>query len=301
MGRKGKKKRIEKNGLNSVDDAPATAVSSSPSASSPVETLSSSSNQSPEPAGLKPQILPTLIVLSLLSFILFSTVIIAFARYGEDFIRRRDYSVGEVLMREGKRLEESSVPDKAQTTYERALLARFNDPKNRTFTLERLGRIYWGKEHYNAAVEKLLLASTGQNASIALYEGLVDSLIRLGRLDEAQQHIEAWTKRMNDSQENTSEQQKLVLRYTAFLSEKRGDMDTAIAEYEKCFKEYSDAESAARLAELLAERGDATSALRYLDHYFLLGAPRKDNKTLRKLYSSLALANPNALVHPKNK
>lgn len=207
---------------------------------------------------------------------------LGFARYGEDFIRRRDDSVGDMLMREGKRQEASYEYALALATYERALKARFNGPENRTYTLERAGLLLWKEGRFEEAVERLTRALEGPGATVAPYEGLVDSLLHLKRLDEAGNFIDRW----KEAAKTPGEEGK-ACHAEARLAEARGDVTGAMEIYVRCVERYASAMSAGRLGELLAEKGEREKAVSYLERYFLLGAPEGENAGLQDLYARL--------------
>lgn len=207
---------------------------------------------------------------------------LGYARYGEDFVRRRDDSVGDMLMREGKRQETSYRYDLALDTYERALKARFNGPENHTYTLEHAGLLLWKAGRFEEAADHLTKALKGPGATTASYEGLVDSLLKLNRLDEAGVSIDLWT-----SAAKTAEEAGKACHAMARLSEARGDVKGAMEVYARCVERYGSVLSAGRLGELLAEQGDREKAVSYLERYFLLGAPGEENTALRELYERL--------------
>jgi len=217
-------------------------------------------------------------------FILF-IMIAAYARYGEEFVRRRDDSVGDMLMREGKRIEAGGVEARALETYERALKARFNGPENRTFTLERAGELHWRSGNVEKAAAYLSRALEGPGASLTPYEGLVDSLIRLNRLDEARQRLADW-ERVLEGVDDDGQAAKACYA-SGRMTEAEGDVEGAMEHYKHCVAQYDCAFSAARLGELYFDKDNQGNALRYLDTYFLLGAPRRDNIALHGLYSEL--------------
>ena len=175
----------------------------------------------------------------------------------------------------------------ALETYERALKAKFNGPENRTYTLEHAGMILWKEGRYEEAVVYFLQARNGPGATSAPYEGLVDSLIVLKRLDEAQSFLEAWESRPDAA----ADRGKLCYA-TGKLAEARGDMNRAVEIYQKCAEQPDGALSSARLGELMAEQGNREAALSHLERYFLLGAPGRNNDALRTLYYQLANETP---------
>lgn len=228
-----------------------------------------------------------IVVLAAIAVAAFFGLCLVFARGGADFIARRDNSVGDMLMREGKRQEASSMFVEALETYERALKARFNGPENRTYTLEHAGMILWKEGRYEEAVEYFLQAQGGPGATSAPYEGLVDSLLVLKRLDEAQSFLDAWKARTDAAAD-----QGKICYASGKLAEARGDMNQALELYRQCAEQSDGALASGRLGELLAEQGDREAALSHLERYFLLGAPGRNNDALRALYYRLTNETP---------
>ncbi len=216
-------------------------------------------------------------------------IIVGYAKYGESFVRRRDDSFGDMLMREGKRLEEALRDDEALVVYERALKARFNGAANRTYTLERAGALLWRQGRYEEAAGCFTRALEGPKSSMMPYEGLVDSLIHLDRLDEARQRLAAWNEALPASGD-AGESAKIGYA-SGQLKEAEGDVKGAMDLYAQCVAQHDSALSAARLGVLFQESGEPDKALSYLDKYFLLGAPGPDNAALQSLYSRLAREN----------
>ena len=175
----------------------------------------------------------------------------------------------------------------ALETYERALKARFNGPENRIYTLEHAGTILWKEGRYDEAVEYFLQAQNGPGATSAPYEGLVDSLILLKRLDEAQSFLDAWKARTDAAAD-----QGKICYLSGRLAEARGDLNQALEVYLKCAEQPDGALASGRLGELAAEQGDRQAALSHLERYFLLGAPGRNNDALRTLYYRLTNETP---------
>ena len=226
---------------------------------------------------------PIIAALAAVVTLLIAGMMAGYARFGEDFVRRRDDSVGDMLMREAKRIEAGGMAERALETYERALKARFNGAANRTFTLERAGELQWRANNFEKAVDYLGRALEGPGASPAPYEGLVDSLIRLGRLDEARQRLSAWRQSLDTGTGDAAG----LCHALGKLAEAEGNTAKAIILYDGCVSQYACALSAARLGMLYFEGGHRDKALEYLEKYFRLGAPGPDNAALHRLYAGL--------------
>lgn len=239
---------------------------------------------SPEAAKDAPNQRRVIAALSIAVTLLIIAMMAGYTRFGAEFLRRRDDSIGDMLMREGKRIEAGGLHPLALETYERALNARFNGASNRTFTLERAGELQWQAENFEKAAGYLSRALEGPGASPAPYEALVDSLIHLGRLDEARQRLSDWKETLASGDGDPAAYGHAL----GMLAEAEGDTAKAVIAYEGCASQYSHALSAARLGILYSESGQRDKALEYLEQYFRLGAPGKDNETLHSLYADLA-------------
>lgn len=225
------------------------------------------------------------IALAVAVTLVFSAFVFFFARYGEEFVRRRDHTVGEVLMREGMRLEESGMDALALETYERALNARFHGLHHRTFTLQQAGLLLWRAGRHEEAANHLERSLEGPGSTTKPYEGLLDALIHLGKLEEAQRYLADWNEKI--SMLVQGDEHEKACYAAGLLAEAQGLSKEALDLYEQCVNNHASASSAGRLGQLYADQGENRKAIFYLERYFQLGAPGENMMTLLDVYSWL--------------
>ncbi len=159
--------------------------------------------------------------------------IVSFTHFGESFLERRYDSVGEVLMKEGDRLADAGLDDRALERYEKALQARFSGGFNRSHTLKCAGRIRLQRGDLDEAIAYLSEAVSGAYADHGAYFFLVDALLDAGRVDEAEQNNLAWMN-LPGVQERARDRAR-ALYYAARIAESRGDIKKAIALSEQSY------------------------------------------------------------------
>lgn len=186
--------------------------------------------------------------------------------YGDAFLSRRNDSIGELLMQEGDRLEKAGLADAALERYLQAVKARFAGGHNRIHTLKRIGFLYRDRGEYERAVEYLRQTITGAYVPTTSYFALVDALMRLDRLDEAESASRDWLQSVEGK--DLPREQGRALYYIGRIAERRDDMPDAVDAYRKSDTQFGDELSAARLAEYYMEQENWEEARAALDRYF---------------------------------
>ncbi len=227
-------------------------------------------------------VLSLLILAGVMTFLAAAVV---FAHYGDAFLARRYDSVGEVLMREGGRLEDAGLSDAALEKYAVALKASFAGEFNRTHTLKRMGTILWRRGDLEAALTPLQQAVSGPHGDGGAYYALVDCFIKLNRFDEAEQALEEWLAWIG--QKNMPREAGNVFFFKGRIAESRNDLAAAIAHYEKGDAIYHGDGNALRLARIYADMGDREKAQHYLQRCLERGASGKRQEDLLKLQREL--------------
>ena len=152
--------------------------------------------------------------------------VVSFTHFGKDFLDRRYDAVGEALMKEGDRLADAGLDDRALERYEKALQARFAGGFNRSHTLKCAGRIRLQQGDPDTAIAYLAEAIRGAHADHGAYFYLVDALLEANRVDEAEQHNLAWMK-LPEARERARDRAR-ALYYAARIAEARGNIEEAI-------------------------------------------------------------------------
>lgn len=174
------------------------------------------------------------VVLSVAGLMTVLAGIVLFSYHGEAFLERRYDAVGEVLMKEGDRLAEAGLDDRALDRYKKALQARFAGGHNHIYTLKHVGRILLQQGEPAEAVPYLLDAVSGPYADRTAYFFLVDALLRTDQIEEAERHNEAW---MAIPETRTIPRENArYLYYVGRIAEVRGEWDRAIRHYEASYE-----------------------------------------------------------------
>jgi tetratricopeptide (TPR) repeat protein len=195
-------------------------------------------------------------------------------------------AVGEVLMREGVRLEAAGALENAEARYVQALAAPFAGDFNRAHTGKLLGALRWRQGQYEAAIPPLRAALEGPVPSLNAYEPLTDSLLQLGRLGEAATVAAAWGAAAETRGDRAAQS---AARYQAGrIAQRQGDLDQSIALHEQGLALDPASTSASELGIIYAGLGDRTKAIAYLDHYLTHGGSGDRASYVRQLRARLA-------------
>lgn len=194
--------------------------------------------------------------------------------------------LGDVLMREGLRLETAGALESAQERYEQALSARFAGTFNRAFTEKQLGVLLWRQGRYADAVPHLQAALAGPEPSSTAYEPLADALFQLGRLEDALAVAQTWAAFAAAREDATA--QAAALFQAGRVATRQGDLATAMRTYEQSLALDPASTSASDLGILYAQQGDAATAIRYLDQFLSHGGSGSRADYARRLRDRLA-------------
>jgi tetratricopeptide (TPR) repeat protein len=214
------------------------------------------------------------LVLGSLILALMATVgVFAFAygytRYGHGFVTSLETNLGEVLMREGIRLEDSGASANAEEIYRQALASKFDGEFNRTFTMKRLGTLVLAQHGPEAALPVLRATAERADAPASVYEPLTIALFDLNQFDEAAQVIAAWLDRAKA--EGMSASIALAENFAGRLAEAQGDRASARGHYEAGYALEPHGRNAYALADWHYRAKDYAQALRFANDYLQTG------------------------------
>jgi tetratricopeptide (TPR) repeat protein len=195
-------------------------------------------------------------------------------------------AVGEVLMREGMRLETAGAWENAEARYVQALAASFAGDFNRLHTEKLLGALLWRQGRYVDAEPHLRAAVNSPTPSLGAFEPLVDVLFQLERLDEASTLTETWRAQAEDRGDKTA--QAAALFHAGRIALRQEEPDRAIPLYEASLALDAASTSASDLGILYAQRGEPEKAMAYLDQYLAQGGSGSRATYARELRSRLA-------------
>lgn len=195
-------------------------------------------------------------------------------------------AVGEVLMREGMRLETAGALANAQDRYEQALAASFAGDFNRLHTEKLLGALLWRQGNYSDAEPHLRAAIEAPDPSLGAFEPLADVLFQLRRLDEATAITETWRTLAEARGDKTA--QAAALFHAGRIAVRQDDPDRAIPLYEASLALDASSTSASDLGILYDQRGEPEKAITYLDQYLAHGGSGGRAEYARQLRARLA-------------
>jgi len=203
---------------------------------------------------------------------------------GARLLARMDLSVGEILMNEGMRFQESGASENAKERYRAALGARFAGEQNRILTLKLLGALYWADQDYERAVPLLEEAVASPHVAPTYFEPLCDSLYQLQRYDEVLALLPRWKAAAADRPDIGA-----VAAYfegVTLLMKRR--WEAAVAAFEAGNRLAPGGRNAEELARIYANRGELKRAMQYIDQYLATGAPGARMERMLALRQELA-------------
>lgn len=206
---------------------------------------------------------PVILALSAACFALFVTFVVLYASFGGRFVAGMERSIGDVLLADAVRLENTGDYDNAVQTYRLALESRFRHQQTRTETLRRLGALVGWREGYREALPYLEEAFLNGDYSIWLYEPYGNALLAAARDDEAFALVEEWLARAN--KEDRIDQQALARSLEGRCYLKRGEKQRALDAFLAGDALQPGGINAYQAGVLSYELGDANRALQLLD------------------------------------
>ena len=186
---------------------------------------------------------------------------LAYVSLGAGFVEGLEHNLGEVLMREGGRLEQAQQYDAAIETYRRALAQTFRGAHNEAHVHKRLGTLLWQRQQWAEAAEVLRRAQAHPAHDTGVYLPLVDSLRHIGRLDEAAARIEDWDAMAEDE---PPESAALRHYHMGRIAAAQGDIGRAVDVWRHAAALHPSGLGAYALGLHLFEQGEPASARPHL-------------------------------------
>lgn len=206
---------------------------------------------------------------------------LAYIQWAPAMLAKLDLSVGEVLMKEGLRLEEAGATESAMERYRAALAARFAGEQNRVYTLKLLGTLLWGAKDYDAALPLLREAVESPEASPSFFPPYCDTLLHLKRADDLAAAATRWQQLAARSGDEADMAEAKYFEGRAALA--LGEPARAKAAFTEGLRLHPGGKNAAELAQMAYEEQDYPAALRHIDAYLDSGASGERAAQLRAL------------------
>jgi len=236
---------------------------------------------------LKIQFPPLLRQTIIMSFVLLSAVLvvsIAYQIYGPAILQRLDDNVGENLMKFAQALEQNKNTEDAKRIYEIATRSRFSGEFNRTYIFYRLGYLCWANQEFDKSAEYLKQAVQSQDyPQINAYELLVDSLLRIGKQEEALTFTEQWLPKIQKQEDLAN-----AHYYLGRIYDLSKDPAKAVEAWSKGHKILPGSKASFELAFYYKKQGNCKKAVYYAEAVLKAGLLPTRESAIKKLISQCA-------------
>lgn len=208
-----------------------------------------------------------LAALGCLAFLLSAAVFLA---EGTDFVARRDGRVAEVTLGEAEHMEAGGLLEEAERRYAQSLSEVFAGPDKRAYANRRHGELLHRLGRYEDAAGALERACSGPEPDCAGRETLLDSLLRLGRRDEAEAALAGWASDGGETGEPPERAAFLAAKGRVW--EDSGNLEEALRFYRDATRLDWAGDAHYFAGRLLISRGETEEGRKLLQRY-LLQAP----------------------------
>jgi len=223
---------------------------------------------------------PTLI-LSAIVLVAVLIVTLAYQIFGPPILQRLEDNVGENLMKLAQALEQNKNTEDAKRIYELATRSRFTGEFNRTYVFYRLGYLCWADQEFEKSAEYLKQAVQSQEyPQKNAYELLVDSLLRIGKHEEALPYTEQWLQKVQKREELEN-----AHYYLGRIYQLSNDLSKAEETWIKGHKILPGGKSSFELAFLYKKQGDCKKAVYYAESVLKAGLLPTRESAIKKLIS----------------
>ncbi len=215
-----------------------------------------------------------------------------YAHFGRVFLTQGDNGVSRLFVGEAERLGDAGCADQALVLYDKAFRAGFGYPPDKSRALTLKGLLLWRAGRVRDAAEALSAAVSGSAPNFDGAQPLVEALLHLKRIDEAQSVVGRWREALKDS---AAPQARADMLYSAGrAAQERGDLKGARTAYEESATLVQGGLADYRVGVLCAEAGDSAVARKHLERFLLGGASGAEAAKARELSRSIktALAAP---------
>jgi thioredoxin-like negative regulator of GroEL len=222
--------------------------------------------------------------LSILAILGFVLAIFLYTQHGSRFLTSMDRSVGEMLMKEARALEDAGVPDEAIERYREALEGRFHGPQNRTFCLQHLGALLLDQGRCEEALPRLKQAGERSHYVLDTYPKLCNAILNCGDLEDMSTLLAAWKTKAEEM--NDQDALAMCLFFYGRVAAKNGDVEQARRFYENSNDLAPGDQAAFELAHLYLEKGQTEKAHALLLTFLQNGATGSNAEIARKILSN---------------
>lgn len=222
-------------------------------------------------------------VIAMSSVFLVAVLIVSYAYhiYGPAILQRLDDNVGENLMKFAQALEQNKNTEDAKRIYEIATRSRFAGEFNRTYVFYRLGYLCWADQEFEKSAEFLRQAVQSEEyPQVNAYEFLIDSLLKLGKHEEALSYTEQWLQKVQKREDLANAHYYLGRSYQLL-----NDLSKAEEAWIKGHKVLPGSKSSFELAFLYKKQGDCKKAVYHAESVLKAGLLPSRESAIKKLIS----------------
>lgn len=213
-----------------------------------------------------------LFIVSIVLSLLLSAMALLLAGWASRVLPALSESLAEVAMEQGERREAAGNLAEARVFYEQALAGQFHGEANRNHCEKRLGVVLLRLGEHEAALDYLARAQTSPLRSVNGFGPLVETLMALGRWEEAKREAERWLVESGDEPINRSRAYHVL----GLIALREGDLDNAERHFQEALSTNSAPAAHAGLARVYAARGDRAKARDRMAEYLASAPPDED-------------------------
>ena len=207
--------------------------------------------------------------------------LVLYAHFGDVLLEQGANGVSRLFVGEAQRFENAGETDKALVLYDKAFHAGFSHPPDRSRALTLKGLLLWKQGRVKDAVETLSAALTGSAPNFGGAHALVEALLHLRRVDEAQAVVRRWREALGSAA--APEARADMLYCTGRVAQERGDAKGARAAYDESAALVPGNLAEYRIGVLCADAGNMAEAGRHWEKFLLGGASGEEAAKAREL------------------
>ncbi|MCC6145889.1 MAG: hypothetical protein IT368_18935 [Candidatus Hydrogenedentes bacterium] len=248
------------------------------------ETATESVDESLPPE-LPPRTLP--LAIAAVAFVFFVAGVYAFATFGRQYFDPLSGSIGELLVQRAQDLKEAGYTEAALFSYQRALDAKFDDPRQRGWALRDYGTLLLEEQRPEEAATALAECLAAYPDDLKAHAIHCAALLKAEKFDALLAGAQAWRAAAQAAHDTASEAAALYHAGAAY--ESLGQEGNALNSYLAGHKLDSESVNAFHAATVLHRLGEDEQALLLLDDYLKRGSGWRE-KSAQALRSSIAAA-----------
>ncbi len=216
--------------------------------------------------------------------------VVVYAHFGGALLSRGDSGVSRLFVGEAERMGNAGDVEQALALYEKAFQAGFSFPPDKSRALTLKGLLLWRHGRVPDAADALSAAVAGSAPNFGGAQPLVEALLHLKRMDEAQTVVRRWAEALGVSA--TPQARAEMLYCAGRVAQERGDATAARSSYEESAALAPGNPAEYQIGALCAEAGNVAEARRHFERFLLNGASGNEAAKARERLRSLESVPP---------